>query len=274
MLDVNGYNKHPEVKKLQPFESAFWIGSGLSIHNYEHDLFQMIRDGKINVHLTNVDHLTEKTVHLADGTDIKADILVCATGWRKDPGMTFSNFGSAGIGLQHTSTEQSRLITDADERLLTMYPRLRNQPTLNFKPKNDPYRLYRFMVPPARIKDRNIAFAGMVSSVSTASAANCQALWISAYFDGKLDIMAATDEEVTQEVMLHTQWGKWRYPCGYGASLPDFVFDALPYMDLLLKDLGLRINRKPSLYAEITEPYSPKDFVGLVDEWKDKHQKV
>lgn len=59
---------------------------------------------------------------------------------------------------------------------------------------------YRFIVPPARVKDRNIAFAGMVSSVSTASAANAQSLWISAFFDGKLDHIASTQEEITDEV--------------------------------------------------------------------------
>jgi hypothetical protein len=61
------------------------------------------------------------------------------------------------------------------------------------------------MVPPARINDRNIAFAGMVSSVSTSICASVQGLWISAYLDGRLSRMAETKEEVTKEVMLHTQ---------------------------------------------------------------------
>lgn len=76
------------------------------------------------------------------------------------------------------------------------------------------------------------------------------------------------------QVMLHTQWGKWRYPTGYGASLPDFVFDALPYIDLLLKDLGLKVNRKDSLFAEMWHPYGPPDWVGLVDEWRETHAKA
>ena len=114
----------------------------------------------------------------------------------------------------------------------------------------------------------------MMSSVSTASAANAQSLWISAYFDGKLDHIASSDKQVTEEVMLHTQWGRWRYPIGYGASLPDFVFDALPYIDLLLRDLGLKVNRKPSLFAEIWHPYGPQDWVGLVSEWRASHVKA
>ena len=131
--------------------------------------------------------------------------------------------------------------------------------------------MYRYIVPPAYIEKRNIAFAGMVSSVSTSICAYVQGLWISAYLDGQLSRLAKTDEEVTQEVMLHTQWGKWRYPIGYGASLPDFVFDAVPYFDLMLTDLGLKVNRKKG-WADVTEPYGPPDYDGLVEEWLESKQ--
>ena len=271
VIEKNGYATHSELKKLQPWNSAFWIGSGLSIHNYDQDLFQMVKQGKINLQLADVERLTKKTVHLTDGTELSTDVLVCATGWQKEPSIRFVNFGTAEIGLPYTLTEQANLSTDTDDEILKLYPRLRDQPPLHIKPKPNPFRLYRFIVPPARINDRNIAFAGMVSSVSTASAANAQALWISAFLDGRLEKIASTQQEVTKEVMLHTQWGKWRYPCGYGANLPDFVFDALPYIDLLLKDLGLKVNRKNGWFTDITEPYSPRDFVGLVDEWVETH---
>jgi hypothetical protein len=49
------------------------------------------------------------------------------------------------------------------------------------------------------------------------------------------------------------------------------VFDALPYIDLLLQDLGLKINRHNGTWAELFHPYCPQDFVGLVDEWVDVH---
>lgn len=274
VIEKNGYATHSELKKLQPWNSAFWIGSGLSIHNYDQDLFEMVKQGKINVHVADVVRLTKNTVHLTDGTELSTDVLVCATGWQKDPSIRFVDFGTAGVGLQHPPSEQAKLATDTDEKILRLYPKLKNQPALNFTTKPNPFRLYRFIVPPSRVNDRNIVFAGMVSSVSTASAANAQALWISVFLDGKLDRMALTPQEITDEVMLHTQWGKWRYPCGYGANFPDFVFDALPYMDLLYKDLGLKVNRKKGWFAEITEPYSPRDFVGLVDEWVESHPSV
>lgn len=227
----------------------------------------MIKRKEVTIHNADVDRLTDHTVHLTDGTELKADVLVCSTGWRKEPSIRFLNFGTAGVGLTQTPSEQKDLTTQYDSEILSRYPRLKDQPPLNFKPKADPYRLYRFMVPPARINDRNIAFAGMVSSVSTSICASIQALWISAFLDGRLDRLAGSKEEVTREVMLHTQWGKWRYPTGYGASLPDFVFDAVPYMDLLVKDLALNPNRKAGWFTDLTEPYGPPDYKGLVDEW-------
>jgi hypothetical protein len=49
------------------------------------------------------------------------------------------------------------------------------------------------------------------------------------------------------------------------------VFDAVPYMDMLLKDVGLRSHRKSGRIAEWTEPYGPEDYKGLIGEWAGKH---
>lgn len=231
----------------------------------------MVRQGKIHVHSTDIEKLSKNTVHLTDGTDLKADVLICATGWRKDPTIKFVNFGSAGIGLPQSPEEQAALAKQADEKILSWYPRLQNQPKLGFEQKSDPFRLYRFMIPPARMELRNIAFAGMVSSVRTTDQANVQGIWISAFLDGRLDYIESTPQKVAEEVMLHTQWGKWRYPYGYGANLPDLAFDGQPYIELLMTDCGLNIHRKAGVYADLTQPYEPQDYVGLVDEWVDKH---
>ena len=78
-------------------------------------------------------------------------------------------------------------------------------------------------------------------------------------------------DELRRETVLHSRFGRWRYPAGYGARFPDFVFDAVPYLDLLLGDLGLPIYRKTGWVAEATEPYGPEDYRGLVEEWKGKN---
>ncbi|KAJ4382965.1 hypothetical protein N0V86_002192 [Didymella sp. IMI 355093] len=111
-----------------------------------------------------------------------------------------------------------------------MTPALRSEP----KKAAKPLRYYRFMVPSAMTGKRNFAFAGMISSVTAAICASTQGLWVAAFFDGKLEREADAQESVTEEIMMHTQWDKWRYPCGYGASLPDFVFRGIHYVDMLL----------------------------------------
>jgi len=275
VLTLNGYDNNPELKKLKPWHSAFWIGSGLSIQNYDKPLFDMVRQGKIRVHVENIDHLEPKTVVLASGTKLETDVMVCSTGWKKESGLKFEGLDEYAFGLKYSKDEKEMLNKEADEKVLKLFPRLKDQPKLNCEPKKgDPLRLYRFIVPPTMMGAKNIAFAGMVSTVSTSICASVQGLWISLFLHDKIDRLAQTEQEVTEEVMLHTQWGKWRYPCGYGATLPDFVFEALPYMDLLLGDMKLKNHRKNSWLAEITTPYCPGDFAGLFDEWKAGHSQV
>lgn len=271
VVQLTGVNSHPETKKLLPWNPLFYIGSGLSIHNYDSNFFDLVKSGMIRVHIAEIDRLSDHTVHLSTGEILPSDSLICSTGWRKEPSIDLTAIGPHGIGFSQSADQQERFRTEADLEILRRFPRLEDQPALNFKPKNDPFRLYRFIVPPTRINDRNIAFSGLVSSVSTACTAYAQALWISAFLDGRLDRLAKTDDEVIREVMLHTQWGRWRYPTGYGASLPDFAFDSIPYVDMLVNDLGLSARRKSSLFKELTEPYEPRDYAKLVDEWAAKH---
>lgn len=73
--------------------------------------------------------------------------------------------------------------------------------------------------------------------------------------------------QVQYSAAYHNRYGKWRYPGGWAGQIPDFVFDALPYIDLLLRDLGINTRRKSGNLREIFEPYGPKDYVGIVQEW-------
>jgi cation diffusion facilitator CzcD-associated flavoprotein CzcO len=272
VVEANAYDHHPEMKKLKPWNAAFWIGSGLSILNYDSSLFDLVREGKIRVHIGQIDRLEPNKVVLADGTVLNADLMVCSTGWKKESPIKFQGLGPNGFGLDFAADEMEALRTKANDDVLTMFPRLRDQPKLRFQQKTaEPLRLYRFMVPSAFVFERTLAFAGAISSVSTSSCATVQGHWIAAYLANGLDRMPSSRQEITDEIMLHTQWGRWRYPCGYGASLPDFVFEGVPYMDMLLRDLGLSNRRKGGWFKELTSPYLPRDFRGLVEEWKASH---
>ncbi|KAI4250852.1 MAG: hypothetical protein LQ352_005208, partial [Teloschistes flavicans] len=303
VMALNGYDKHPETKKLKPWTQAFWIASGLSILNYPEDIFEYVRNGKIKVHIADIDHLSEKKVHLSNGQTLKADTLVCSTGWKHRPSIKFLPEGTdRALGLPHTTAEKAEidpLIQKADDYILNTYPRLQQQPAMskNYKPPissspsddNDPcnldqpYQLYRFMVPPAYINDRSIGYTGMILSLHTAICAQAQALWLTAYFGDLLPSTSSNpttadltppssssslpngttsnhesktlsptqktttsfdQSSITYLTILHSRFGRWRYPAGHGKQFPDIAFDAIPYVDMLLRDLGLEWKRK------------------------------
>lgn len=321
---LNGLDKHPETKKLKPWIPAFWTASSLSILNYPENIYEYVKSGAIKVHVADIDYLSEAKVHLSTGETLKADALVCASGWKHRPSMKFIPEGTdRSLGLPHTTSEKrdlDPLIQKADDYILKNYPRLQDQPVINKYYKaptsstdgqlggssnpydlDQPFRLYRFMVPPAYINDRSIGYTGMMQSLHTCICAQAQALWLTAYFGGDLprkipspssqsaqpdstlingelkttSSPASFDEaSVAWQTILHSQFGRWRYPAGHGDRYPDVAFDAIPYVDMLLRDLGLQWKRKwkqggwGRWWRELFWPYAPADYVGLVDEWK------
>lgn len=282
---LNGYDKHPETQKLKPWSGIFWIGTSLSILNFPSSIFELVRQGKIRIHIEDIDHLSAKHVHLADGKVLDSDALICATGWKTLPSINFLPEGlTERLGLPNASSKPNELERKADSKIFSTFPKLQQQPLLNahYKPLrgdpekeqslNEPFRLYRFVVPadPELMALHNIGFAGMAWSLSQPLIAELQALWLAAYLNGNLKI-SKTPDEVIWETTLHSQFNKWRCPAGFGSKCADMVFDSLPYFDMLLCDLGLTVHRKGTWFKELTQPYGPEDYNGIVDEWRALH---
>ena len=74
------------------------------------------------------------------------------------------------------------------------------------------------------------------------------------------------------QTALSSRFGKWRYPWGFSQWYPEFVYDAVPYADMLLTDLGLRKWRKSSWKKEVFEGYTVKDYRGIKQEWMQKEK--
>ncbi|CAG8958080.1 hypothetical protein HYFRA_00000424 [Hymenoscyphus fraxineus] len=285
VLALNKYDSHSETAKLKPWIPAFWVGAGLSILNYDTDFFEVVKSGKVKVHIADVSRLSKGQVHLSSGETLETDALLCSTGWKHSAPMKFQPEGlEAELGLPHledVTQSEAPLTAKADAEIFARFPRLIDQPKQNEKlqPLTNsntsltPPDLYRFMVPtkPGFLETHDIAFAGSLMTIATSTIAQVQALWITAYFDGKLACTQDVDDQASAlqySATLHNRFGKWRYPGGWGGQIPDFVFDALPYIDMLLKDLGINSRRKASAFKEITQPYGPEDYVGIVGEWK------
>jgi hypothetical protein len=121
------------------------------------------------------------------------------------------------------------------------------------------------MVPPKAIANRNIAFAGAVHCLGTFPNAYIQSLWITAYLDGTLSIPSSPTQTL-EETYRNTQYCVLRGAMSYGHTLPDLVFDTLPYFDTLLKDMGLQERRKGGGVRECVSSYGPEDYRGLLED--------
>jgi hypothetical protein len=153
------------------------------------------------------------------------------------------------------------------------------------------------MVPPAFVESRTLAFAGAYRSPSTTIIAQVQALWITAFMGSHIpslsDVHMHVDDTISPvlskrpsetltvdlsdpssrilyETALHTQFGKWRYSRGFGARFPELWYDGLPYVDLLLRDVGVENRRKGNWFTERFTPYWPKDYKGIISEFLER----
>ncbi|RBA20315.1 hypothetical protein FPRO05_08760 [Fusarium proliferatum] len=305
VITLNKYDSHPETAKLKPWSNAMFVATSIGILNYEKDFFEVVKEGLVKIHIADIERLSEQKVHLSDGTALHTDVLCCATGWKHVPPIKFLPEGiTEDIGMPHTPSPNlfpyASLLDQVDKEIFDKFPRLKDQPIQKVQnskyhtlledkglSSNDdvtpsteltPYTLYHFIVPPSSqfLKTRDIAFVGMLVNFSNPIVCHVQSLWMNAFFDDMIPSLPRnpSPEFVSRfqhEAVLHSRFGKWRYPGGFGHSFPDFVFDAVPYLDLLLKDLGLPIYRKNGAFAEMTDPYGPEDYTTVVDEWKAKH---
>ncbi|KAL2176643.1 uncharacterized protein P884DRAFT_245163 [Thermothelomyces heterothallicus CBS 202.75] len=324
---LNRFDSHPETAKLKPWLDAMFAGTSFSILNYETDFFQLVRDGKIRVHISEITRLSPGKVHLSDGVQLAADALLVNTGWKQVPPIRFlpegidkelglphipdghdNSNGNSAPGVTDDLACQQGAIQQADSQILERFPRLRKQPVWNraYTPLREragvgtaeaatpcrppaPFVLHRFMVPPSArfLRTRDVAFVGMVSNFSNVITAHLQGLWVGAYFRGLLPLAGPAAglngdggdgggddlEALRREALLHNRFGRWRYPVDWGSSrAPSFIFDAVPYFDLLLRDLGLETYRKGGVLAEVLSPYGPEDYQTVNEEWAGKVQ--
>ncbi|ORY56341.1 uncharacterized protein BCR38DRAFT_402501 [Pseudomassariella vexata] len=302
VIRLNKYDSHPETAKLKPWTQAMFSASSFSILSYSTDIFELVRNGSAKIHIADITHLSPHAVHLSNDTVLSSDALSCATGWKILPAIKFLPEGiDKELGIPHapSPSDPYDFIEKADKEILEKFPRLKDQPVINkrYAPLLDnkgmsttdhinpstpltPYMLHRFMVPPSPnlLARRDIAFAGFLMHFTIVLSAHIQALWINAYFRGGASIPDCTSAEAMDklkyETVLFSRFGKWRYSGANGARYPDFVFDVMPYHDLLCRDLGIAVHRKKGMLAELFEPYGPEEYANVVSEWMEKQNSV
>ncbi|KAL3442236.1 hypothetical protein BJX65DRAFT_226913 [Aspergillus insuetus] len=285
MLRANRYNNHEETAKLRPSYRMLWAGTAVAILNFPGDFFALIRRGLVKVHIADVERLERNgTVVLSNGETLSARGLVLCTGWKASPGIRFLPEGieqELGFPWTAESLDQQNLVKQTRQELYTRLPMLRTAPARrNYRAKDaqgehitetvlHPFRLARFMVPPKLWDDHSIAILGTVTTFNTPLVTEVQALWALVYLNHGPALSRQQDKEaVLRETTLHSEFVALRSPTNHGARNADFVFEVLPYLDMLLGDLGLRTARKGSWWRNLFVPHEPRDYAGLVEEWK------
>lgn len=186
---------------------------------------------------------------------------------------------------------------DSSIATTTTNEKLKAEPEKQKKEELSPWRLVRGIAPPAN-PQRDLVFLGMMSSFQTMLRSEVAALWAYAYLNNHLGslvglstrpsppasmgqandakVWSGTENEWLYEAALLSRFGRWRYPMGYGARFPDFVFDGMAYFDMLMQDLGLRKWRKGWgwLGEVFGGAYMRGDYKGFVEEWKTKEAMI
>lgn len=268
---------------LIPWTSAYWMGTSLGTLNYPTDWHQQVREGRVVVHHAEVVSLSPTDVELTDGLIKHVNAIVCCTGWRSISPIQFQP-ATLELGLTSLPKEagdEETLARDARAYILQQRPFLASPPrtmlssNITTGPDSTPCRLYRYMIPPTKhfITSRNLAFFAADNPLAFTTAADIQTLWITAFFSNKLSHLQQLRldvDRVHRDTMLLTEYERLRRPKiagGVGERYGEFVFDRLPYLDLLVRDLGLEWRRKDTLWKEWFKPYGVAEYKGLVEEW-------
>ncbi|RYO85820.1 hypothetical protein DL766_008131 [Monosporascus sp. MC13-8B] len=126
---------------------------------------------------------------------------------------------------------------------------------------------YRRLVVPALAAqgDRSVYFPGFIHSIYTPMVSEVQALWGVAFLLGLHD--PPSQAEMEQEVAEWNVWTRKRY-VAQGMKHAYAIFDFIPYIDTLLMDLGINPRRKRNPLANMFTPAYPREYKGLVDEFR------
>ncbi|KAK4243206.1 hypothetical protein C7999DRAFT_18416 [Corynascus novoguineensis] len=279
-----GYSKSENASKLRPVphgNGVFWANAGLgaaSVPAY----WQVFHSGDCTVHRTDIQSFHDShTVRLANGTRFQTDFVILSTGFDK-------SYHVFGTGLQHklglaVGPEEHQKWTvlgaTADKTVDELFPALRKPPAGLGRSKtmaevdtkehalHGPSNHYRRLIVPAMAAagDRSIIFPGFIHTIYTPIVAEVQALWGVTFLLGLHDPPSLGSMEA--EVALWNAWTRKRYGI-QGQKHAYAIYDFLPYIDTLLRDLGINPRRKKSWFAHWFAPNYPREYKGLVDEFR------
>lgn len=256
---------------LKPDTGPFWANESTSVDN-KPDFADTIA-GNVHVWREDVLAVHENAVELSDGSQLDADAIVYATGWKC--GMSYfdkSLLLKLGLPVAERELEGKdlqyweKLDQEAEAKIDVEMPMLsRRGPYWKPNKQCTPLRLYKSVLP---IEDHSVVLLGKTVIAHAFPAAEVEALWAVAALDGK--ILFPSIKAMRKEVALVVAWSRKRYP-SRGWQAMWFPWDLVPFTDMLLKQLELSSHRGSTWWGDLTTPTSSHRLKGLVDEYKRRH---
>ncbi|RAL58783.1 hypothetical protein DID88_009196 [Monilinia fructigena] len=251
--------------------SAFWCTGPVGL--VQHDDFWDTIAQNVQIYRNDVKSYRNGRLTLDDGTELFADELLLGTGWEDIKHRLFDKVELRSLGLSHSKTLDTQEETelweefhkDADLQVIAKFPLLEHPPP-HRKPTSltTTQNLYKGIVP---LEDQSIAFLGAIDISNSFRAAETQAIWTTAYFDG--NIILPPLEQMIKEVAYMHAFSKRRYPT-HGQKGDCFFFELVWYTDALLHEVGLRSHRK-GWWADLVGPCLASDLKGMKYEYMNKY---
>lgn len=189
------------------------------------NFYSLMRNGSIEPHQGQISEYQSNSILLNTGEKIEADVVILATGWKSD----FSFLPESVMSR------------------------------LNFE--DDGFYLYRHILNP---QVPNLAFIGIMSTISNMLTYNLQALWLCELIKGTHQLPSG--DEMQESIEQLKAWKRSWMPFSRARS-SRLLLHMLHYHDELLKDIGISPLRKTGIFAPFKEafaPYQPSDYKSIV----------
>ncbi|KAL6798798.1 hypothetical protein J3E68DRAFT_449546 [Trichoderma sp. SZMC 28012] len=262
-------------KLLPESDSAlFSAAGGAALHSCPKFISELSKpDGLLTVHRTRITSAQDQILYLSNGKTISCQALVFGTGWTSEDALFDPELGLS-LGLpkpavleDDISTEYwQKLHTRADADILSLLPILKDSPGRKTADVLTPYRLYRYMLPSslAAADDHSLIFLGYLISIQTHILSEVSALWAICWLENLVDLgISKNKEDIDYEIAKVNAFSfrkNLSQEPSAGSGIQHFI-------DLLMKDMGLKPKRKGGLGIKDTfVPYRSQDYLGIVDE--------
>ncbi|KAF3055374.1 Uncharacterized protein CFAM422_013152 [Trichoderma lentiforme] len=262
-------------KLLPESDSAlFSAAGGAALHSCPKFISELSKpDGLLTVHRTRITSAQDQILHLSNGKTISCQALVFGTGWTSED-ILFDPVLGLSLGLpkpvvleDDVSTEYwQELHTRADADILSLLPILKDSPGRKTADVLTPYRLYRYMLPSslAAADDHSLIFLGYLISIQTHILSEVSALWAICWLENLVDLGVSKNKEDIDYEIAKVNAFSFRKNLSQEPSAGSGIQH---FIDLLIKDMGLKPKRKGGLGIKDTfVPYRSQDYLGIVDE--------